>query len=69
MSRQAYIRSSVALAATQLFPDLVRTALISDAGFRDKFGLSSDAIVTFGTNGVAFQRSVLFGTRRQSTPL
>ena len=66
MSRQAYIRSSVALAATQLFPDLVRTALISDAGFRDKFGLSSDAIVTFGTNGVAFQRSVLFGTIRRT---
>jgi hypothetical protein len=65
MSRQAYIRSSVALAATQLFPDIVRTAVISDAKFRHKFGLASDAIVTFGANGVAFQRSSLFGTIRR----
>ena len=50
MSRQAYIRASLILAALQHFPTTIRDALISNAKFRES-AFVTDAIVSFG-NGI-----------------
>jgi hypothetical protein len=65
MSRQAYIRSSVAIAAMDLIPQLVREALISDSKFRENYGVTVDAVLSFGNSSIKFQRSgLLDGVRR-----
>jgi hypothetical protein len=66
MSREAYIRASVAIAATRLFPNTIRDAVISDAKFTEAFGLKADAIIRFGPDDLTFQRSAFFDTIRQA---
>src|SRR5260370_12542552 len=66
MSREAYIRASVAIAATGLFPNTIRDAVISDAKFTEAFGLKADAIIRFGPDDLTFQRSAFFDTIRQA---
>jgi hypothetical protein len=64
MSRQAYIRASLAVASLELFPARIRGALVSDSAFRHEYGVSADAAVLFGNNIAEFQRSVLFDSVR-----
>src|SRR5580704_1998559 len=66
MSREAYIRASVAIAATRLFPNTIRDAVISDAKFTEAFGLKADAIIRFRPDDLTFQRSAFFDTIRQA---
>lgn len=65
MSRQAYIRASLILAATQHFPKSVQDALISNAKFKEEYALVTEAVVSFG-EGISFQRSILFDAVRRS---
>ena len=66
MTRQAYIRMSVAVAAIELFPTLIRDALISDPKFVKEYGISTDAVLSFGESGLKFERSILFDAVRAS---
>src|SRR5580704_7519966 len=66
MSREAYIRASVAIAATRLYPNTVRDAVISDSKFTETFGLKADAIIRFGRDELIFQRSAFFNAIRQA---
>ena len=66
MSREGYIRASVAIAATRLFPTSVRDAVISDVKFTEAFGLKADAIIRFGRDDLTFQRSAFFDAIRQA---
>jgi hypothetical protein len=65
-SREDYIRASVAIAATRLFPSTVRDAVISDVKFTQSFGLKADAIIRFGRDDLKFQRSAFFDAIRQA---
>ena len=66
MSRQAYIRASIAMAALELFSRRVRGTLVSDPKFRKEYGVSADAILSFDNGAVEFQRSVLLDAVRRS---
>jgi hypothetical protein len=66
LSRQAYIRASLALTATEHYPKRLREALISNVKFGEEFGLVKDAVVSFGKSGISFQRSILFDAVRRS---
>ena len=66
MSRQTYIRSSLAIMALETFPNLIRDALMSDSNFRADYGVSADARLSFGNDGVEFQRSHLLDAVRSA---
>ena len=66
MSRQAYIRASIAVAALELFPRRVRGKLVSDPKFRQEYGVSADAVLSFDNGAAEFQRSVLLNAVRRS---
>jgi hypothetical protein len=57
---------SVAVAAIELFPTLIRDALISDPKFVKEYGISTDAVLSFGESGLKFERSILFDAVRAS---
>ena len=69
MSREAYIRASIAVAALELFSRRVRGVLVSDRKFREEYGVSADAVLSFDNGNVEFQRSVLFDAVRRSFDL
>src|SRR5216683_473653 len=66
MSREQYIRASVAIAASRLFPTTVRDAVISDVKFTEAFGIKADAIIRFERADLAFQRSAFFDAIRRA---
>jgi hypothetical protein len=66
MSRQTYIRSSLAMMALETFPNLIRDALMSDSRFRTDYGVTADARLSFGNDGVEFQRSHLLDAVRSA---
>ena len=66
MSREEYMRASVAIAASRLFPTTIRDAVISDVKFTQAFGLKADAIIRLGLDDLTFQRSALFDAIRQA---
>jgi len=66
MSREEYIRASVAIAASRLCPSTIRDAVIADVKFTQAFGLKADAIIRLGHDDLTFQRSALFDAIRQA---
>ena len=60
-----YNRSVLALAALQHFPPSIRESLISDPVFRNNYGLTEDARISFSEGGVSVRRSKLFGRIRE----
>jgi hypothetical protein len=66
MSQEAYIRASLAMIATQTFPDTIRQALLSDIAFRAEYGVTVDAVFSFGASGCTFQRSKLMDAVRRA---
>lgn len=60
MSNSPYVRSAFAQAALELATPLVRSTLIRDKDFREEYGFSADAVLSFGNYGVSIQRSELF---------
>jgi hypothetical protein len=66
MSREGYIRTSVAIAATRLFPTTIRDAVISDVKFTEAFGFKADAIIRLGRDDLTFQCSTFCDAIRQA---
>lgn len=63
MSREAYIRATVAVSLTRYFSGIVRNAFISDPTFTREFGVKAEAVISL--NGeMQFQRSELLGAVR-----
>ena len=60
-----YKRSVLALAALQYFPPSIRESLISDPVFRNSYGITEDALISFSEAGVSVQRSKLFDRIRE----
>jgi len=65
MSNSPYVRAVVTQAALGLVPPLIRETLIKDADFREEYGLTSDAVISFGDSGISFQRSELYEAVRK----
>ena len=67
MSREEYLRGSLALVVAKLLPPLVRHEVLADDAFAANLALASDATVTFKPANVSFKRSVLFGAIRDAS--
>ena len=65
MSDTPYVRAAMAQAALELVLPVIRNTLLEDQGFREDYGLESDAVLAFGDSGVAIQRSTLFDAIRE----
>jgi len=57
--------SLAVLAVLKLFPSSVGEALLSDGAFKSRYGLKSDALISFDDCGVSIQRSTLFNGIRE----
>ena len=66
MSREDYIRASVAIAASRLLPTMVRDAVLADVKFTASLRLKVEAVIRIGPDDLAFQRSALFDSIRQT---
>ena len=47
------------------FPPSIRASALEDKGFRDRLGVSVDAVIRFDKIGISFRRSVMFDAVRQ----
>ena len=59
MPNSPYVRAALAQAAFEMAPPLIRKTLIEDADFREEYGFTADAVLSFGDSGVSVQRSDL----------
>ena len=66
MSRESYIRASIAVGALELFPRRMRGALISSASFRQEYGVTADAVLSLEHQGAKFRRSSILEAVRRS---
>lgn len=64
MANSPYVRAALAQAALEMAPPLIRRTLIEDSSFRDEYGLSGDAVISFEESGVSVQRSDLLSALR-----
>ena len=65
MTNSAYVRAALAHAGLELAPPLIRKTLLGELGFREEYGFTADAVLSFGDSGVSVQRSDLFDTVRK----
>ncbi|MCG7947620.1 MAG: hypothetical protein N0C84_14875 [Candidatus Thiodiazotropha taylori] len=65
MNNSSYIRSAKAQAVLELSPPLLRDTLIADKAFRQEYGFTAEANLSFGESGISFPRSELFGAIRK----
>jgi hypothetical protein len=64
MKNSPYVRAALAQAALELLPPLIRESLLEGSGFREEYGLTADAVLSFGDSGVSVQRSDLLDAVR-----
>lgn len=64
MANSPYVRAALAQAALEMAPPLIRRTLIEDADFREEYGFTADAVLSFGDSGVSIQRSDLVSAVR-----
>lgn len=67
MSREAYIRGSLALMMADLFPPLIQQAIMADEAFSASLNLTSVGTVTFNRSGPSFDRSALMAAVRATS--
>jgi len=60
MTNSPYVRSSVAQAALEHVPPVIRQTLLEQRDFCEEYGLKADAVLAFGDTGISIQRSGLF---------
>ncbi|MGB0683983.1 MAG: hypothetical protein ACPGOV_14830 [Magnetovibrionaceae bacterium] len=60
MKNSPYVRSSLAQAALEHVPPLIRQTLIEQRDFRDEYGFRADAVIALGDSGISIPRSELF---------
>jgi len=65
MKNSPYVRAALAQAALELLPPLIRESLLEDPGFREEYGFTADAVLSFGDSGVSVQRSDLLDAVRK----
>src|SRR5438094_832589 len=65
MSNERALDTEVAIAALRMFPQKVRSSILDDSEFRDRFALGVDAVIKFANGGAEFARSALFRAVRQ----
>jgi hypothetical protein len=65
VTNSPYVRSSLAQATLEQLSPLIRRTLIEQQGFREAFGLKTDAVITFGDTGISIQRSQIFKAIRK----
>lgn len=64
MNDKSYIKYALAQAGLELFPPLIRESLLEDRKFRDVYGFTTNAVVTFEDSKSSFHRSELLKTIR-----
>ncbi|WP_341364180.1 hypothetical protein P8T57_20730 [Thalassospira sp. SN3W] len=64
MANSSYARSSLALAAMEFVPPILRKTLLNQREFCEEYGLKTDAVIGFGDLGVSLPRSDLFDAIR-----
>ena len=65
MTNNPYFRATLAYAALELTPPLIRQTLLDDSAFKSEFGFRTEAILDFGDSGVSIQRSTIFDAVRK----
>ena len=65
MTNNAYLRATLACAALELAPPLIRQTLFDDSAFKSEFGFKTEAVVDFGDSGVSIRRSTIFDAARK----
>ncbi len=64
MRNTPYVRAALAQAVLERTPPVIRETLLDEPSFRDEYGLSVDATMSFGDTGVSVQRSELLSAIR-----
>lgn len=57
MKNSPYVRAALAQSVLEYFPPLIRDSLLEDTCFREEYGLTTDAVLSFGDSGISVQRS------------
>lgn len=65
MANDGALRKALAVQLLTLFPPVVRADIANDPDFRDHYGVSLDATITFPAQQVAVRRSVLHAAIRE----
>lgn len=65
MANSPYVRASLAQAALEHVPPLVRKTLIERREFREEYGLKADAVIALGKPNISIQRSEFFEAIRK----
>ncbi|MEQ8442532.1 MAG: hypothetical protein RKK11_11340 [Alphaproteobacteria bacterium] len=60
MTNSSYVRSSLAQAALEHVPPLIRQTLVERRDFREQYGFRADAVIALGGAGISIPRSELF---------
>ena len=65
MANNPHLRATLAHAALELAPPLIRQTLLDDSAFKSEFGFRTEAVLDFGDSGVSIQRSTIFDAARK----
>ena len=65
MTSNPYLRATLAYAALEFAPPLIRQTLLDDSAFRSEYGFKTEAVLDFGDSGVSIQRSAIFDAARK----
>ena len=64
MTNRPYGKSALAHVALDLTPPLIQETLLEEPGFREDYGFTDNAVLSFGDSGVSVQRSDFFDAVR-----
>jgi hypothetical protein len=67
MSKEAYIRGSLALAVAELFPPSIRYGVFADDVFAESLFLKKEAKITIKAAGAEFRRDLLYASIRDAS--
>ena len=65
MTNTPHVRPAMAQAALNLSPPLIRNDLLNDSDFREEYGFTMSAVLSFSGSEVSFQNSLLFDAIRK----
>lgn len=58
-------KAIIAQIALRQVPPMIRETLLEDVGFREKYGLAYDAVISFNNSSISFKRSKLYNAARK----
>ena len=65
MTDNHYLRATLAYAALEFAPPLIRQTLLDDAAFKSEYRFKTEPALDFGDSGVSIQRSIIFDAARK----